>query len=119
MLRRLMVKLGAARRRSVRARKGATAPRGDRRVRSAVLPRHGPARGDDSFDRAWRRVGLALDRTGFTVEDRDQLEGIYFVRYIDPEPQSTPRRRTGFLSRWRSGPDGRRRSRAVPHPRGR
>jgi outer membrane protein assembly factor BamC len=40
---------------------------------------------DEGFDRAWRRVGLALDRVGFTVEDRDRVQGIYFVRYVDPE----------------------------------
>jgi outer membrane protein assembly factor BamC len=40
---------------------------------------------DESFDRAWRRVGLALDRVGFTVEDRDRTQGLYFVRYVDPE----------------------------------
>ncbi|HMN75474.1 MAG TPA: outer membrane protein assembly factor BamC [Burkholderiaceae bacterium] len=40
---------------------------------------------DDGFDRAWRRVGIALDRTGFTVEDRDRAQGIYFVRYVDPK----------------------------------
>jgi len=39
---------------------------------------------DDGFDRAWRRVGLALDRSGFTVEDRDRAQGVYFVRYVDP-----------------------------------
>jgi outer membrane protein assembly factor BamC len=39
---------------------------------------------DDSFDRAWRRVGIALDRSGFTVEDRDRGQGLYFVRYVDP-----------------------------------
>ena len=39
---------------------------------------------DDSFDRAWRRVGLGLDRTGFTVEDRDRSKGLYFVRYVAP-----------------------------------
>ncbi len=38
---------------------------------------------DEGFDRAWRRVGLALDRVGFTVEDRDRNRGLYFVRYID------------------------------------
>lgn len=37
----------------------------------------------ESFDVAWRRVGLALDRTGFTVEDRDRSKGTYFVRYVD------------------------------------
>ncbi len=40
---------------------------------------------NEPFDRAWRRVGLALDRVGFTVEDRDRSQGIYFVRYIDPD----------------------------------
>ena len=39
---------------------------------------------DDNFERAWRRVGLALDRSGFTVEDRDRGQGLYFVRYVDP-----------------------------------
>jgi len=37
---------------------------------------------EDDFDRAWRRVGLSLDRTGFTVEDRDRTQGVYFVRYV-------------------------------------
>jgi outer membrane protein assembly factor BamC len=40
---------------------------------------------NDSFDRAWRRVGLALDRGGFTVEDRDRAAGLYYVRYVDPK----------------------------------
>ena len=40
---------------------------------------------DEAFDRAWRRVGLALDRSGFTVEDRDRSAGLYFVRYVDPK----------------------------------
>ncbi len=40
---------------------------------------------DDAFDRAWRRVGLALDRGSFTVEDRDRANGIYYVRYVDPK----------------------------------
>ena len=35
----------------------------------------------DTFDQAWRRVGLSLDRSGFTVEDRDRSKGLYFVRY--------------------------------------
>ena len=40
---------------------------------------------DEPFDRAWRRVGLALDRGGFTVEDRDRAAGLYYVRYVDPK----------------------------------
>jgi outer membrane protein assembly factor BamC len=39
---------------------------------------------EEGFDRAWRRVGLSLDRTGFTVEDRDRAQGTYFVRYVEP-----------------------------------
>jgi outer membrane protein assembly factor BamC len=38
-----------------------------------------------NFDRAWRDVGLALDRSNFTVEDRDRSRGIYFVRYVNPK----------------------------------
>jgi outer membrane protein assembly factor BamC len=53
----------------------------------------------EGFDRAWRRVGLALDRTGFTVEDRDRSQGTYFVRYV-MEQDSTPASKPGLLSRW-------------------
>jgi len=35
------------------------------------------------FDRSWRDVGLALDRSNFTVEDRNRSEGVYFVRYVN------------------------------------
>lgn len=38
----------------------------------------------DDLERTWRRVGLALDRTGFTVEDRDRGQATYFVRFADP-----------------------------------
>jgi outer membrane protein assembly factor BamC len=51
---------------------------------------------DDGFERAWRRVGLSLDRTGFTVEDRDRAQGIYFVRYVEPKADS---KEPGFFSK--------------------
>ncbi len=55
---------------------------------------------DDGFDRAWRRIGLSLDRSGFTVEDRDRNNGIYFVRYVAPgEAGKEP----GFFSKLFSG----------------
>ena len=55
---------------------------------------------DDPFDRAWRRVGLALDRTGFTVVDRDRSTGIYFVRFSDPDADLARKdREKGFLSK--------------------
>ncbi|WP_229504930.1 outer membrane protein assembly factor BamC [Massilia mucilaginosa] len=49
----------------------------------------------EGFDRAWRRVGLALDRVGFTVEDRDRVQGVYFVRYVDPDLAE----KDGFLTK--------------------
>ena len=51
---------------------------------------------DEGFDRAWRRVGLALDRTGFTVEDRDRNNGTYFVRYVEPNADKSEQ---GLLSK--------------------
>ena len=60
---------------------------------------------DDPFDRAWRRVGLALDRVGFTVEDRDRSQGIYYVRYVDPETDGDNNVKKGWFSKlafWRS-----------------
>lgn len=51
---------------------------------------------EDSLDRAWRRVGLSLDRIGFTVEDRDRSKGVYYVRYIDPDKEQD---RPGFFAR--------------------
>jgi outer membrane protein assembly factor BamC len=57
---------------------------------------------DDSFDRAWRRVGLALDRIGFTVVDRDRSKGQYFVRYSDPEAAAKDEGVLSKLMFWKS-----------------
>jgi len=54
---------------------------------------------NEQFDRAWRRVGLALDRVGFTVEDRDRSKGLYYVRYIDPQIDVQTKKETGWLSK--------------------
>jgi outer membrane protein assembly factor BamC len=51
---------------------------------------------DETFDRAWRRIGLSLDRSGFTVEDRDRSKGVYYVRYVEPIADSKD---PGFLAR--------------------
>lgn len=101
-LRRLMVRLGAR----------------DEKAKQQVAVAAQPARasinksGDgrellqvqEPFDRAWRRVGLALDRVGFTVEDRDRQKGLYYVRYADPEAEKK-KDSPGLLDRlafWRS-----------------
>ena len=89
-LSRLMVKLGAKEEvartvASAPATPVATAPR------ARLLPGQPAAtlQVDEGFDRAWRRVGLTLDRSGFTVEDRDRAGGLYFVRYVDPKDAAT------------------------------
>lgn len=53
---------------------------------------------EDVYARAWRRVGLALDRIGFTVQDRNRAEGVYFVRYIDPQADNESKKSTSWLS---------------------
>lgn len=98
MLYRLMARLGA-REDQVRQAQNAPPPppraelsKADGRISGLHLV--------DSFDRAWRRVGLALDRVGFTVEDRDRSRGLYYVRYADPDVET---RRSGLarLAFWR------------------
>jgi outer membrane protein assembly factor BamC len=93
-LRRLMVKLGT----SPESAKTATAVVSAADTSSQVSNLQGqpvivlP----DNLDRAWRRTGVALDRSGFTVEDRDRSAGVYFVRYV---AAGTTNEATGFLGR--------------------
>jgi outer membrane protein assembly factor BamC len=92
-LRRLMVKLGVTQEQS-RALMAAGA---NKSLSRAVMINGQPVvQVDESFDRAWRRVGLSLDRTGFTVEDRDRSQGIYFVRYVAPTADKSE---PGFLDK--------------------
>ena len=97
MLRRLMLRLGVQESRvKAQLAGGSAAPR-------ASLSRSSDGSTlalDEQFDRAWRRVGLALDRVGFTVEDRDRSKGLYFVRYIDPEIDNKSADK-GWLSRFK------------------
>src|SRR5690606_15563965 len=57
---------------------------------------------NESFDRAWRRVGVALDSGGFAVDDRDRSAGEYFVRYVDTD-SGAKQEEPGFFSRLFSG----------------
>ncbi len=82
MLTRLMLTLSPAQPAAEARTAVAGAPEGPARAR--LVAGHAALEVDDPFDRAWRRVGLALDRGGFTVEDRDRNLGLYYVRYVDP-----------------------------------
>jgi outer membrane protein assembly factor BamC len=93
-LSRLMVKLGS----KEEVARAAVAQAPVQAPRARVLEGQGAAlQLDDGFDRAWRRVGVALDRSGFTVEDRDRTSGLYYVRYVDPK--EAKREEPGFFGR--------------------
>lgn len=53
---------------------------------------------DEPFDRAWRRVGVALDRAGFEVTDTDRSRGLFMVRYLDPDYEKQKISEQGFFS---------------------
>jgi outer membrane protein assembly factor BamC len=98
MLSRLMVRFGASEPQAEAAVAQSTA----QPERARIEKQDGVSRlvVDDTFDRAWRRVGLALDRSGFTVVDRDRSKGLYYVRYSDPEVDMSKKdREKGFLSK--------------------
>lgn len=92
-LRRLMVRLGVSQEQS----KALVAATGGKPVARVSTMNNSPVVVlEEGFDRAWRRVGLALDRTGFTVEDRDRSQGMYFVRYVPPNPD---KKEPGFFGK--------------------
>ncbi|WP_435626873.1 outer membrane protein assembly factor BamC [Candidatus Ferrigenium straubiae] len=53
---------------------------------------------NDTFDRSWRRAGLAIERAGLAVEDKDRARGIYFLR-----PAKVERDWLDKLQFWKSG----------------
>ena len=119
MLNRIMQKMGADESAKLAANKPAAATPGVRATApanatpvaqpaQAVLENGGagPLVVNDGFDRAWRRVGLALDRVGFTVVDRDRSKGLFYVRYIDPDAPN-PADKQGFMDKlkfWKPAP---------------
>jgi outer membrane protein assembly factor BamC len=106
-LQRLLVKLGSEQQKPPETTAAAKGP--DPAERAHLV--NGDANGgglveiSEGFDRAWRRVGLALDRGGFTVEDRDRSQGVYFVRYIDPDIEALAGGKPGFFARIFSSSD--------------
>ena len=97
MLSRLMQRFGTTEAQAKAAVQGSSGANAPERARLEKMP-NGASQlvVDDNFDRAWRRVGLALDRVGFTVVDRDRSKGTYFVRYANPESDGSKGKK-GFL----------------------
>jgi len=103
MLRRLMVRLGVEDEKAKTML--AAAPKAERAKLNRAATGGGTLDVAEGFDRAWRRIGLALDRVGFTVEDRDRSQGLYFVRYVDPDADNKNKKDDGLLSKlafWKS-----------------
>jgi outer membrane protein assembly factor BamC len=99
-LQRLMVKLGSNKEQAKAAVTSSVAKASA--VAVTLEGSQSVVRMEETFDRAWRRVGLALDRSGFTVEDRDRKQGIYFVRYV---PVGADAPKPGFFASLFSGAD--------------
>lgn len=95
-LRRLMVKLGTSPDSAKAATANSMANKSDPSSQVTLLNGQPVVVLQDSLDRAWRRTGVALDRSGFTVEDRDRSAGVYFVRYV---AAGTNAESSGFLGR--------------------
>ncbi len=113
LLRRLMVKLGVEEQRAKSVMAEAVVLKRAEVVKepdgSATLMLNDP------FDRAWRRVGLALDRIGFVIEDKDRTNGVFFVRYADVDIDDTPKKKKGLfetLKFW--GDDDKKSAEAAP-----
>ncbi len=94
MLGRMMVYMGIEEQKA----KAMMARSSTKKVDRAVISRN--AQGNsrllvkETFPRAWRRTGVALDRINFVVEDRDRENGVYYVQYADPMAEE----KGGFLS---------------------
>ncbi|MDZ4202209.1 MAG: outer membrane protein assembly factor BamC [Gallionella sp.] len=85
MLQKLMVHFGAAetQARSALAADVTSAPIGSGDGRASLQEIFDGSRIiviNDTFDRSWRRTGLAIERAGMVVEDKDRERGIYFLR---------------------------------------
>ena len=96
LMRRLMVKLGVAEKRAqeivsnpVVEKRAEVNKEADSSVTLTI---------NDSFDRGWRRVGLALDRIGFVTEDKDRSKGLFYVRYADVDIDDGPKKKKGLLN---------------------
>lgn len=96
-LQRMLMRLGVEESKARATVAGSTAAPAAARARVVGTGQTAYLELDDNVERAWRRVGLALDRTGFTVEERDRANGSYVVRYVPP--RKPEKEQPGLFSR--------------------
>lgn len=97
MLRRIMIYLGVSEQRAtaeVSKKGGAGEPSRSQLIRTS---NEVALRISEDLERSWRLTGVALDRVGFAVEDRNRSDGVYFVRYNDP--YADQEKKEGLLSK--------------------
>ena len=83
MLSRLMVRLGASKDAAQAAKTDVTQaqPKGTgANTLGRLSDNQSGLSVDDDVETVWRRIGLALDRAGYTIEARDRINGQYDVR---------------------------------------
>jgi len=95
LLRRLMVKLGVAEEQAKQIAKNPVKERHAEVVKEAN--ESVTLKLKDGYDRGWRRVGLALDRVGFVVEDKDRSAGLFYVRYADVDIDGAAKKKKGLF----------------------
>ncbi|GAB2880600.1 outer membrane protein assembly factor BamC [Uliginosibacterium flavum] len=99
MLQRLMVRLGTEEKVAQKAVVEAKAPVAERAQLGNAADGVLQLTVNEPLDRAWRQLGLALDRSGVVVEDRDRAKSAYLVRYIATEDATTQKERDGWFAR--------------------
>jgi outer membrane protein assembly factor BamC len=114
LLRRLMVKLGVEEKTSHTVIASNASEK--RATLEAGKDGYASLKVNDEFDRAWRRVGLALDRIGFLVEDKNRSRGVYYVRYSDLGAD-TPEQKESFLSKLKFWGDDKDEQKAAEEPK--
>ena len=114
LLRRLMVKLGVEEKTSHTVIASNVSEK--RATLEAGKDGYASLKVNDEFDRAWRRVGLALDRIGFLVEDKNRSRGVYYVRYSDLGAD-TPEQKESFLSKLKFWGDDKDEQKAAEDPK--
>nr|WP_198150017.1 outer membrane protein assembly factor BamC [Castellaniella caeni] len=95
MLARLMVYLGTDQQKAAQEIKGATPDAGPATT-TQLSSGQASLMVNETFDRAWRRVGVAIDSARFTVEDRNRDQGDYYIRYLDTDTGEKIEQQTVF-----------------------
>src|SRR6478736_3977797 len=102
MLRRFMAKLASDQPQQIAQNQATAAAKAEPRAIVSKMNSTPVLQLKDDFDRAWRRVGLSLDRLGFSVQDRDRSSGLYYVKYLNPESEAQKPSLWSRLAFWES-----------------